>query len=476
MNEEENTDKNCEVNQENLAEDNFSSDEVEESLTNNVSPEKDLKENQQEFIYEDIFESSESAKIEETVQAAGQSFEEELSEVAEEDQHTRISDQIDFVDADERLEENVLLEDGLTSTEAEYQEQATEYAEVDVDPIKMEVDMDEIVSAEELTEAAEDLHVDATNAENKDSIFYEELTAETAEFEGNVSQDNSKETVENSVFTENFSTEIEAEEKNSGISEEDGGSLHAEKPLEDEILAEGIEVQTNDEQVIQNNYWEIEETDSVEESGETIEACEAEFSEQDDGTRINDFIAEHVDSDYLVTEQQEFKAIEIVSDDFNQETETIDCIDDVEEKTITSNAGESLDDKVRVEDSLGVQDLAPKDVAGEEEIDNSEAVLTKCENNVKISKNTEAINQPEQKSEKNNVFLSKTNQNSEKNNSLKHVKIDLELKTENEASVINTGISPRSSISELKKELMSLSELVKSTPAKVKSSTEVQIP
>ena len=33
----------------------------------------------------------------------------------------------------------------------------------------------------------------------------------------------------------------------------------------------------------------------------------------------------------------------------------------------------------------------------------------------------------------------------------------------------------RSSISELKKELMSLSEIIKSTPAKVKSSTEVQI-
>ena len=86
----------------------------------------------------------------------------------------------------------------------------------------------------------------------------------------------------------------------------------------------------------------------------------------------------------------------------------------------------------------------------------------------------EVINQAEQKSGKHNVFLSNTNQNSESPNSLKDVKIDLELKPKNEASVINTDSSSRSSISELKKELMSLSELIKSTPAKVKSSAEVQ--
>ena len=101
---------------------------------------------------------------------------------------------------------------------------------------------------------------------------------------------------------------------------------------------------------------------------------------------------------------------------------------------------------------------------------------SKVENKTKISENTEAINQSEQKSGKNNVFLSKTHQNSEKHNSLKNVKIDLELKPENEASVIYTDSSSRSSISELKKELMSLSELIKSTPDKVKSSTEVQNP
>ena len=130
---------------------------------------------------------------------------------------------------------------------------------------------------------------------------------------------------------------------------------------------------------------------------------------------------------------------------------------------------------MRVENSPGVQDFASEDDAGEEEIDNNEAASSKGENNVKISENIEAINKSKQKLGKNNVFLSKTHQNSEKHNSLKDVKFDLELKTENESTVINTDSSSRSSISELKKELMSLSELIKSTPlSKVKSSTEVQ--
>ena len=492
--EEENTDQNRQVSHENLVEENLCSDEVEESVINNVSAEEDLKENQHEIISEHILESSESIKFEETVQAAGQSFEEELSEVAEDEQKTEIADQSEGEDAaNERLEENEHLQDGLAATEAEFQEQETEHAEVDVDPIKMEVDMDEIVSAEELTELTEELQVDETKAENKDSVFYEELTAETAEVEENMegeteevdyqdySEENagpdySAETVGNSVFKEDLFTETEAEEEISGISEEHGDSLHAGETPEDEIPAEGIEVQTNDEQVIQYNYWENEETDSAEESGETIEACEGEFSEQDDGTQINDFTAENAESDYLDSEQQECKAVEIESDDFNQETETVDCIVEAEGETITINTDESLDDEVRVEDSPGVQDFASEDDAGEEEIDNSEAASSKGENNVKISENTEAINQSEQKSGKNNVFLSKTHQNSEKHNSLKDVKIDLELKTENEASVINTDSSSRSSISELKKELMSFSELIKSTPAKVKSSTEVQNP
>ena len=147
-----------------------------------------------------------------------------------------------------------------------------------------------------------------------------------------------------------------------------------------------------------------------------------------------------------------------------------------EEESITSNTNESFDEEMRVDDSLGVQNFASEYYAGEEEIDNSEAVSSKDEYKTKISENTEAINQSEQKSGKNNVFLSKTHQNSEKHDFLKDVKIDLELKPEKKASVINIDSSSRSSISELKKELMSLSELIKSTPAKVKKSTEVQNP
>ena len=120
------------------------------------------------------------------------------------------------------LEEDEHLQYGLVATEEEYKEQETEYVEVDVDPIKMEVDMDEIVSAEELTEFTEDLQVDKTKVENKDSVFYEELTAEneaveenmegqTEEedyhdyLEENVGQDYSAKTGGDKVFTEDLS-------------------------------------------------------------------------------------------------------------------------------------------------------------------------------------------------------------------------------------------------------------------------------
>ena len=80
------------------------------------------------------------------------------------------------------------------------------------------------------------------------------------------------------------------------------------------------------------------------------------------------------------------------------------------------------------------------------------------------------------KSGKQNVSRSTTYKNSERLNSLKDVKIDLELNPENKESVINSAIAPRSSISELKKELMSFSDLIKSTPTKLKSSVEPQNP
>ena len=557
-NEKENTDQNWELSQGNLAEDNLSLDEMEKSVINNVSLEEDLKENQHEFYSEDILESSELAKSEEIVQAAGQSFEEALTEVAEDEQNNKIADQIDFDDVDERLEENELFEDRLTSNEAEYQDKETEYAEVDADPIKMEVDMDEIVSAEELTETAEeeqyrefkdssvrydagetlqgnehiehrlevngavfqeqekeytevdvdpiklevdmdeivsaeelkelteDHQLDETKAENVDSVFSEELASEIAAFEEdleveaekivyqdyfveNVASDNSAETVGDLIFLEDLSIETEAEEEISGISEEHGNSLYAGEKSEYKITDEGIEVQTKDEQVIHYNYGENEESNSSEESGEKIDACEGEFSEKDDGSQINDFTAENVDSDYFDSEQQECKEVETVSDDFNQETETVDSILEAEVTTITNKAHESQDDEVRKEDSPDVGDFASEDDTGKEEIDNSKAVQTKGVNNVKIFENMDRINHSEQKSGKNNVFLSKTHQSPEKHYSLKDVKIDLELKTENEASVVNTYSSSSSSISELKKELMSLSELIKSTPAKVQN-------
>ena len=90
------------------------------------------------------------------------------------------------------------------------------------------------------------------------------------------------------------------------------------------------------------------------------------------------------------------------------------------------------------------------------------------------SKNTEGLNLSADKSGKHDVSRSTTYKNSERLNSLKDVKIDLELNPENKESVINSASATRSSISELKKELMSFSDLIKSTPTKLKSSVEPQ--
>ena len=165
----------------------------------------------------------------------------------------------------------------------------------------------EIFQEEVLAEASQ--LENETKAENVDSVFSEELASEIAAFEEdleveaekivyqdyfveNVASDNSTETVGDLIFIEDLSIETEAEEEISGISEEHGNSLYAGEKSEHEIPDEGIEVQTNDEQVIQYNYWEIEETDSAEESGEKIDACEGEFSEKVDGTQKNNFTTE----------------------------------------------------------------------------------------------------------------------------------------------------------------------------------------
>ena len=109
---------------------------------------------------------------------------EELTEAAKDEQYSEFTDYSvcdDYVVA--TLEENEHLQDWLAITESEYQEQETEYAEVDVDPIKIEVDLDEIVSADELTELTDYLKVDETKAENEDFVFSEELASEIAAVE-----------------------------------------------------------------------------------------------------------------------------------------------------------------------------------------------------------------------------------------------------------------------------------------------------
>ena len=281
-------------------------------MINNVSAEEDIKENEQEIISEHILEGSESVKFEESVQAAGQSFEEELSEVADDEQHIEITDQSNFDDTAETLGENMHLEDILKSTEAEFLEQETEYVEVNVDPIKMEVDMAEIVSAEELTEAT----VNVQHTEYTGHSWKIDYVAEILE--------------ENEHLQDGLAaTQAEFQEQESEYAEVDVDPVKIEVDLDEIVSAEEL-------------------TDLIKEF------------------QLNDFTEENIDSDFLDSEKQEFKAVEIKSEHFNQETETVDCIVEAEEGTITSNTPGSLDNEVKVEYSPGIENLTSADVVGDE--------------------------------------------------------------------------------------------------------------
>ena len=193
--------------------------------------------------------------------------------------------------------------------------------------------------------------------------------------------------------------------------------------------------------------------------------------------------SENSDFGYSVIEQQEYKSTETSLDnlinekeidDSNEKAELFDLIVEAEKKKISGNMNQTIDDDVRVEDYTVVHDKSSQDDVGEELTDINKASSTNCENNVHISQNTDGLNLSVAKSVKHNVSRSTTYKNSERLNSLKDVKIDLELNLENKESVINSASAPRTSISELKKELMSFSDLIKSTPTKLKSSVEPQ--
>ncbi len=160
----------------------------------------------------------------------------------------------------------------------------------------------------------------------------------------------------------------------------------------------------------------------------------------------------------------------------NRNAELFDFIAEAENLKNTSNSNETINDELRVEDHSLVQNFTSEDDADEKLIENMKAVSKNGENSVHTSKNSERLNLSIAKSGKHNVSRSTTYKNSERLNSLKDVKIDLELNPENKESVINSASATRSSISELKKELMSFSDLIKSTPTKLKSSVEPQNP
>ena len=461
------------------------------------SNEAEFKEHETEYLEVHVDPIKMEVDLDEIVSA------EELAEALEDIQHSEFkAHSVDAYYSEETNEENEHLEEERIAVEVEINEQETEYLEVDADPIKMEVDLDEIVSAEEFTEIVEELHEYQTKPENKESDYIDELTAEIIETEEkleveidqevyqafseeNLDKDSVIGPTENLILKEDLFTKTEAMEEISEISEEHVESIYTGETSEEGIPSEEIDFQIKEEEVILNNYSENKDPDTHEVSDESIEASEGEFSEKDNVTQINDYKSENSDIGYSVIEQQEYKATETSLDNLikekeidysNRNAELFDFIAEAENLKNTSNSNETINDELRVEDHSLVQNFTSEDDADEKLIENMKAVSKNAENSVHTSKNSERLNLSIAKSGKQNVSRSTTYKNSERLNSLKDVKIDLELNPENKESVINSASAKRSSISELKKELMSFSDLIKSTPTKLKSSVEPQNP
>ena len=364
----------------------------------------------------------------------------------------------------------------------------------------MEVEIDEIISAEELKELAGELQVEETKTENTDSDVFDQLNAEIIETEEKLEvktekaenqafseeisgQDFADRPLENSIFKEDLFTETEVALELSGISDEHKDSINARETSKDVIPSDEIGIQITEEKVILKNCSDNEESVTVEKSGESLGAIEGELSAKDDGIKIDYFTPENNDIDNNFSGKQECKAVESEDDNFIQDTEINilsiqseedDLIAEAEKREITSNAKVIIDDELRLEDYKFDLDIASQDNVGEKIADNIKAVSTNVEKNVNIFQDTNELNHSEDKSVKHNITHSTTYQNSERHNTLKEVKIDSEMIPANEESVIISANPKSSSISELKKELMSFSDLIKSTPTKLKSSTEVR--
>ena len=308
---------------------------------------------------------------------------------------------------------NEKLENGLTSNNELFHEHKTEYPYLDVDPKIMEVDIDEILSAEELTEASQD--------------------EQNNEFTVHTKDDYTK-----GIFKENDKSE-------------DGLTSNNELFHEHKTEYPYLDVDPKIMEV------DIDEILSAE---ELTEVSQEELSGYNK-------ISENKESDFLeelIEESTDFE------DNMKVETEEVDC-QNYSDKNLLPDHYKG--DEVFFDDSISLGEAESEVEACEKEIKVSIPFSTNHKNNAKISKNTDLVNHS-QKSYKNKVYVSKTHQNSERINSLKDLKIDLELTSEKKTSLLNSNNSTRASITDLKKELMSLSDLIKSTPVKVKSSAEVR--
>jgi hypothetical protein len=140
----------------------------------------------------------------------------------------------------------------------------------------------------------------------------------------------------------------------------------------------------------------------------------------------------------------------------------------------TSGEEPAVSAEAIVECSERDQELSDQVEAYPEVPDSKTAISTKTVKSVPSSEIAGTTEQPEKVLRMQSVFHSKTDKIVESPNSLKEVKIDSKTDAENETDENKSGQSARPTISDLKKELMSLSELIKSSPSKLKSTAEAR--
>jgi integrase len=329
-----------------------------------------------------------------------------------------------------------------------------------------EESVDDIEMSAYQTELSEVTQIIDDTEENTDSVCVDAGEEETSLFEDEL--------------TENAEEKQELE-----LSEETVEQVNAAEQAEDIILAEeseemvSVEVQAEGSDLAE----EIMETDSFEVQDYDRSILEDESSEYSEDTQFNDFTEENAISDNFQAEIPGTPESEINADNLIQETALDDSVvnevtsspvEEEHEELTTSGEEPAVSAEAIVECSERDQELSDQVEAYPEVPDSKTAISTKTVKSVPSSEIAGTTEQPEKVLRMQSVFHSKTDKNVESPNSLKEVKIDSKTDAENETDENKSGQSARPTISDLKKELMSLSELIKSSPSKLKSTAEAR--